>query len=316
MEQLRVFDKLPEDQINTKIQETWISPAPAPQVPADKAAWETQRDAWLKQLKERVFRPWPDEPEPYHFGSQFEKRDEHGELELRECSYEMPLYVLQRKGLKQPKLAVLNVLDQQAWDEFAALVGPQFPKVFAGAKGKADEKEWESLAKTLAANDWAFIYFAPTGYGPTQWNQSDKAQTHLRRRYILLGQTHDAANVWDVRRAIRTVRTMYEMEGNKDVPLWLQSQRQMSGVALVASLFEPKIARLDLYDLPPSLHERGPYFFNIERILDTPQLIALAAERSRVVLYQEGEAGWDYSRRVVEKLGWEPKQFQLRAKPK
>jgi hypothetical protein len=314
MEQLQVFKSLPDDQINTKIQETWIPAAPAPPVPSDQTAWHAQRDEWVKQLNERVFRPWLNrQPEPYGLDAKSAKREERDGLELREISQEMPLFVLQRKDLKKPKLAVLNVLDDQAWQEFAALAGPQFPKVFGESKAKADEKEWDSLQKTLNANDWAFVYFAPTGYGLTKWNQTEKTQTHIRRRFILLGQTHDAASVQDVRRAVRTVRELYEKEGLKDVPLWLQSQRQMAGVTLMASLFEPNIARLDLYDLPPTLHN-GPYFFNVERYLDMPQLVALAAERSRVVLYKDADTGWEYPRQVAEKLGWE-KKVQLRKKP-
>ena len=58
-EELRVFDKLPEDAINAKIHETFVAKAPDPKVPESKEAWQTQREALIKQLRERTFAAWP-----------------------------------------------------------------------------------------------------------------------------------------------------------------------------------------------------------------------------------------------------------------
>ena len=71
----------------------------------------------------------------------------------------------------------------------------------------------------------------------------------------------------------------------KDVPLWLQGHRQQAGVALYASLFEPDVTRLDLWELPQS-HREGPYFLNVLKYLDTPQAVAMAAGRSKVRVYK------------------------------
>ena len=43
----------------------------------------------------------------------------------------------------------------------------------------------------------------------------------------------------------------------KDAPLWLQGHGEMAGVVLYASLFEPDVARLDLWH-PPTTHRQGP----------------------------------------------------------
>jgi hypothetical protein len=224
------------------------------------------------------------------------------------------LYVLKKQGLEKPDLTVLNVLDQQAWEETLATLGSKFDKAFAEEKlPPADEAAFHSVEQTLTNQKWAFAYLAPRGYGPTQWNQNKTKQTHIQRRFILLGQTHDGMAAYDVRRGVQALR---ELAGIKDGQLWLQSQRQLAGVTLAASLFEPNIYRLDLYDLPSSLRN-GPYFMNAERYTTTPELVALAAENSRVVLYQdEGESkAWEYPQSVVEKLGWDAKQLQLRKKP-
>jgi hypothetical protein len=154
-------------------------------------------------------------------------------------------------------------------------------------------------------------YVAPRGVGPTAFDQSEKKQVQNRRRFYLLGQTLDGMQVYDVRRAIQVLRSF---DGYKETQLWLQSHRQMAGVALYASLFEPDVYRLDLYELPHS-HVTGPCFLNVLRYLDMPQAVAIAAERSRVVIYDKNPAAWSYPQSVAEKLGWDEKQLQFREPP-
>jgi len=55
---------------------------------------------------------------------------------------------------------------------------------------------------------------------------------------------------------------------------------------LYTSLFEPDIARLDLWHLPSS-HRDGPVFLNVQRYMDIPQAVAMAAERTEVRIYPE-----------------------------
>ena len=108
---------------------------------------------------------------------------------------------------------------------------------------------------------------------------------HVRRRFPLIGQTLDGQRVWDVRRAITALRLAPDLKG---VPLWLQGKGEMAGIALYAALFEPDVARLDLWH-PPASHRQGPTFLNVRRILDLPQAVALAFPRP-VRLYVKDEA--------------------------
>jgi hypothetical protein len=55
-QQLRVFEKLPADEINTKIQETFVPMASQCGVPQSKEEWAALRDGWMKALQEKVFR--------------------------------------------------------------------------------------------------------------------------------------------------------------------------------------------------------------------------------------------------------------------
>ena len=42
----------------------------------------------------------------------------------------------------------------------------------------------------------------------------------------------------------------------------------------------------------------------------------MAAERSKVVIYQDDDTGWEYPQAVAKALGWAPEQIQIRRKPK
>lgn len=316
MEQLQVFKKLPEDQINTTIQETFVPAATAPQVPVDAIAWKEQSAAWREQLKTKVFRAWPEvdhKPSTVLRATQ-DKRDN---LVLTSHVFKtqdealLTLYVLRGDNDKPLDLVVLNVLDQTGWDELLATLGSKFDNAFGKMKlPPADEEAFHSVEQLLTKRNWAFAYIAPRGIGPTAWTADEKNDTHQRRRYVLLGQTLDGMRAWDVHAAARTLRNL---PGYAETPLWLQSHREMAGVTLAAGVMLPDVYRLDLYDLPTTLRN-GPIFFNAQRYLDMPTLVALAAENSRVVLYDTDAAAWEYPQQVVDKLGWDKKQLQVRVK--
>ena len=151
-------------------------------------------------------------------------------------------------------------------------------------------------------------YVAPRGIGPWPYEGNEKYQTHLRRRFMLLGQTLDGMRVYDARRAIAAVRSVDRLQ---ETPLWLQSSRTMAGITLYASLFEPNIKRLDLHELVAT-HRDGPILLNVSRILELPQAVTMAAERSQVRLYTSQPGAWSYPEQTAKKLAWPEKQFQLR----
>jgi hypothetical protein len=175
-----------------------------------------------------------------------------------------------------------------------------------------EEAPADGMAFTFAKiifekNRWAMAYFAPRGIGPTAWTQAERKQTQIRRRFMLLGQTLDGMRVYDVRRAAEAVRAVPTLA---NTPLWLQGERNMAGIALYASLFTPNVQRLDLHQLPQT-HQQGPDFFNVQRFLDLPQAVALAAERGPVRIYQ-GPTGWSYPQEVAKTLKWDAKRLDFR----
>lgn len=311
-EQLKVFKELPVDEINTKIDETFVAQATC-ELPATDAAWAEQRDGWRATLQEKSFAGWPqknqcgDAREVFNVvndGVRFRAIDFTSQEAI-----ELRLYIVERAELEKRDLVVLNVLDDKSWIEFLAATRVAFEKQLDGETLPDANKElFEQTKQMLNSFAWTMAYIAPRGIGPTAWDQSGKKQTQHQRRFYLLGQSLDGMRAWDVRGAAQTLRAA---EGFADVPLWLQSQRQMAGVTLYASLFEPEIARLDLHSLPAS-HRDGPFFLNVTRFLDMPQAVAMVAERSRVALYSDTPDAWEYPMQVGKVLGWDAKQLQIR----
>lgn len=272
-------------------------------------------------------------------------------------------------GFSELELVVLNVLDEQGWLEFANTYAHKFPDLFPpDTKATPDDKAFEQEKKMFANFKWGMAYVCPRGIGPTNWDEgvtastadtpvrnpkqdgeaskkspadkkfnedksvrstaaAEKARVQRLRRFYLLGQTLEGQQVWDVRCAIRALRSI---DGLKDTKLWLQASRTQAVNSMLASLFEDKITRLDLHDLPHSLMPSStgdaspvsaglPAYLNILKYADIPQIAALAAERTRVVIYDDDKAAWSYPQKMTEQLGWAKDKkagLQLRDVPK
>ncbi len=317
-DQLKVFETLPADEQNTRIHDTFVARANV-ELPPDKSAWQQTRQQLLHELKDKTFRGWPSEAPPRELKEVF--RATHDGVELAAYDFisqhhtPLRLYVAQRAGLEKPSLVVLNALDRDGWNSFLATYRGGFAEKLAeelkvaGDGPEADNKAFEQTQGMFKNFAWTMAYVAPRGVGLSAWNPNDRHQTQVRRRFMLLGQTLAGMQVWDVTQAAAALR---ETPGLKDTPLWLQGEDEMAGVALYASLFIPQVHRLDLHRLDTSHHNGGPDLLNVLRVLDIPQAVALAAENSQVRIYQDKPGGWEFPEQVVEKLGWDKKQLQIR----
>jgi hypothetical protein len=98
------------------------------------------------------------------------------------------------------------------------------------------------------------------------------------------------------------------------LPLSVRAGGKMAAIVALAAIGYPNL-RLEL-DSPPKTLREGPYLLNVERFLDMPQALAMAAERSKIVLYQDDDTGWEYPQSVAKALHWPADQIQIRRKPK
>ena len=313
-EQLKVFpeEDLPGDQLNTEIHETFVTAAGAPAAPSSWEEWQKQRDGWRKALEVKVFRGWPDAPGSLDIKKIFSVERHDVRLSAYDFTSQehirLRIYLTERAGSDKAELAVLNVLDQQSWNTLLATIRPGFEAELKGETlPEADSEAFEKLRQVHKSQKWLIAHVAPRGIGSTAWNQDKRKQTQIRRRFMLLGQTLDGMRVWDVRRAMQALRSL---ESGKDLPVNLQSQRRMAGAVLYASLFEPEVQSLTLVDVPPT-HRDGPILLSVRRYLDVPQAVAMAAERSPVLIYSAAAEAWQYPASVAKQLGWGEKRLQV-----
>ena len=313
-EQLKVFDELPADEENTKIQKSFVPTAKEPRIPKSVKQWERQRNTWMRMLRQKSFRGWPRPAQvvPLNMKCVFSVEREGIQLSAYDFTSQphvrLRLYLAHKAGLNKPDEILLDVLDEKGWMRWLAAMRIGFENELSNHKlPEPDRGFFRSKRGLLTNTNHILANIAPRGIGPDAWNSNERKQVQIRRRFMLLGQTADGMRVWDIRRAIQAVRNI---DLTKKAPVNLHGNGNMAGIALYASLFEPDIARLDLHNLPVTHHD-GPTFLNVMRFLDIPQAVAMAAERSRVWLSQECDLGWEFPKDVIKSLGWPKDRFRL-----
>jgi dienelactone hydrolase len=319
-EQLKVFAELPEVSLNATIQETFVPAAPSAVVPETLLDWERARDAWLAALREKTFGGWPENPGPLSVRPTLTVARSGVRLRAFEFSSQtgvkLRLFVAQRSGGRKPRRVQFTVLDQSAWlawehvmkaafaEELKALdtdsEGDGHLREGDGPEG-ADAGRWVQLREWLVTGDTAIVWMAPRGIGRRAWTMREPKWTHIRRRFALLGQTLDGMRVWDVIRGVGATRSV---QGLEELPVEVRAAGDMGVNALMAALFEPGVAELELTGLPASFRD-GPDYLSVLRIFEIPQAVAIAAERRRVRLREAAAGDWNYAMAVAERFGWE-----------
>ena len=315
--QLRVFAELPADERTSKIHDSFVPLAPVPKPPETLSQWETQREGWKRELSEKVFRGWPHEPPPLNTSIAASETNGNRKLTVYEFTSEHDIrlraYVLETvteamsPGNSRRPMARMRVLDHPAWRTWIQTAGAVFPdalRVEFNVLGTNSASLAANFATTLS--EGAEICFAPRGVGLSAWTGDPGRQVHLRRRYMLLGQTLDGQRVWDIRRALQVLRATAAEPGRI---LTLESRGAMAVDVLYAALFEPDVGSLDLAELPTT-HQDGPDFLNVLRVLDIPQAMAMVMERSQVRLTDFTAEAWAYPKVVRANLGWPVDRLQ------
>ena len=297
-EQLKVFEKLPDDAINKIIQETFVPKASAADLkPSD---WEQKSASWLAGLRNFVFGGWPT-TSTIQWRTRFSvERDGvllRGVDFLSQPGIRLRLYVLSNVE-NRPAQIILNILGAETnasstaalqWNDFANFLNSEFPDDIREERVPHPSKgaiSFEKLKPLVLKDRVAIAFMAPRATGLTAWSGDERAETHLRRRFLLLGQTLDGMRAWDIRQAIQTVRSI----AGSNAPVRLQAQGNKAVNALYASLFE-RVNELQLWNLPPS-HRDGPDYLNVMRIIDIPQAVFVAQRNSSVALHECTGSAW------------------------
>jgi hypothetical protein len=264
---LRVFETLPTNSINTNIAETFVPLAK----PEGKSAAELRA-----VLRKEVFAGWPDDAAPPAPTRAFSVEREGLRFSawdfLSEHDVPLRLYVLESPSVKQPAQVELNVLDASGWTNWLAVVktgfGGELAQELAGGEVLATNPVFEAWQHELVDEHLALAFLAPRGIGLTAWSGGDNRLTKIRRRFMLLGQTLDGMRAWDIRRAVQVLPAL---PGMKSMPIKLHAEGTMGVNALYAALFEPGVRKLDLVDLPRS-QMQGPDYLGVLKVTDIPQV--------------------------------------------
>ncbi|MCX7887151.1 MAG: alpha/beta hydrolase family protein [Verrucomicrobiae bacterium] len=217
-------------------------------------------------LRQNCFRAWPAHP------------DAKANPKTCEFTSEPPftfkLHITRGRG--RPERLLLHVLDDE---------DPQPPA--------------SSTLPKPAPNE-IIAYFHPRGTGPTSWSKlTPTKQTHLRRRLLLLGETLESGQVWDIQQAVAALRSLPAL---RRLPLTIRARGHMAANALYAALLLPEKPQLELENLPAS-HRDGPIYLNILRHMDIPQARSIyETSPTTTATSSQLEKPCGHTRHTVEKL--------------
>lgn len=310
--ELKVFDGLPDDERVTTIHDTFVPQVASDAFPKSELEFEKAQEHWLESLQNKCFRGWP-ELDSASLNTKAIGETEHDAFRIRaieftsQAPYRLTLFAIDQlptegtnEGIALSRNPVdVRVLDPQGWNEVAPALAHLFPKIVTEVDASADA--WNSIRKTIKG---PVVFVAPRGVGPTAWSTDEKTQTHIRRRFMLLGQTAASMQIYDVRRAMEATG---KIDGLRGRPRNLTGGRDAAVWALYASLFTDDIADLTLVELP-ARNRDAPDILNVSRYVEMPQVALLAAERAeRLTIRASGKdlalwqsVGWpDFSADIV-----------------
>jgi cephalosporin-C deacetylase-like acetyl esterase len=284
--ELRVFpeDKdIPKDQINTKIDETFVPRAQVELPEAEKFA-EWKKDL-LARLQSQCFRAIPLKISPakvvrWGFG-----HGPAGSLETDPGIQVVSLLVVPDKKKELNLFVDLDpVLDEKG-----------FRKKLASVFGM---KEWDpSLESINLMVLWPRGIYR--GIYLDAWSQKSPPN-YVERSHALLGQTLDDGRIRDILAAIAWTK-------NKGIKEYKVVGQGRGGIlAAYAALFEPSIKEVVIID-PPTSHMQGPYFLNVLRVLDIPEALGLLAPNVKLTLVNAKDKAFDRTAQIYKLAGAEKK---------
>lgn len=272
-QQLKVFDKLPEDAINDRLNEIMLAKVPRPEPTKD---WrKTNEERLMRALKEQVFGGWPKAPIKFDGKRKEVRNGLPDRLDSEELEFQSD---------ETTRLAVSVVREKKGVPNRIRMMMPATPE---GNPFAAIE------AGTIAAS------VDLRGQGGRAWAEPNSLDAiQIRRRFALLGQTLEGMRVWDIRRAIALVGEQKEWIG---LPISLEGQGDQAALALYAALFEPSVKEVVLID-PPKTHAEGPIFLNVLKHMDIQQAVALLAPRKVTIRVKsdEDKKAWNWCLQLQE----------------
>ncbi|TWT73102.1 alpha/beta hydrolase family protein [Allorhodopirellula solitaria] len=291
--ELKVFDELPVDERVTEIHESFVPKVTAEELPQSHSDLKKQSKHWKEALLQKSFRGWPSSTSEALDSKVVAQSQQDGCLVraieyTSQSPYRLTMFVVEPspsesgddESTSAAEAVDVRILDQQGWDDMAPAWSYLFPEIVVGVK--SDAELWQSTSESLSGS--ATVFVAPRGVGLTQWSTDKKTRTHLRRRFMLLGQTAASMQIYDVRRGLQAIDAIDGVGGTRN----LIGRGDAAVWALYASLFEDRIAELELTDLP-ARNRDAPDLLNVSRSVELPHVVSMAADRASGVILRAAD---------------------------
>ncbi len=308
-ETLKVFDAIPQDQINSNVHKLFVPMAALPEIPGDIDKWRELTCSITNLILEKSFGGWPTKPGMLSVAITLKGKYKNLDFEVIDFSPQvyvnLKLFLFMPAGKKSIKTVELKLLDAKDWENFAAELY-EISGGKCGIKPTAKFGSGKELAQSLnGLKDKAIVYFAPRGIGTTDWELPPEKMKHILRRFMLLGQTLEGMRVWDIRMAVSAIHSLGRME-NANIVIF--ADETMAINAVFAAIFEPSIKELYLENLPQTYFS-APDYLNILKFMDIPMAFAIASERARINAQFPSEETksslFSYAIEVSKKFGWQ-----------
>ncbi|MEY2410913.1 MAG: hypothetical protein QOF48_3583 [Verrucomicrobiota bacterium] len=259
---LRAFpNELPQDEINTKIDESFV-PVAVAQIPESRDQFARWRGAKMAELRRIVFPALP--------GGK-----SGGGIKLTG---------------RQPQSGIERL------DSGDVLRWKFFPSERTGSRSTQwlvvlDEKELPDTKpawlEKLSGGDSVFQIASRAGISAAL---QEPPPFYVHRALPLLGATIDTLRVGDVLKMADAFIARHPGGG----PIKITGRGAAGVIAAYAALFEPRLSEVVVVD-PPTSHRTGPIFLNVLRVVDVPQALGLLAPRPLTILTAQSEAFGDTS---------------------
>lgn len=315
-EQLRVFESLPADEVNTRIDRSFVPAAAvtskesileAHEAWNDQEGWFTHR---MTQLRDRCFRAWPDEaspPAPADFrvvalpiGSG-KTDDEKNDQVKRGASASSMRHRVHFESEQHVPL----------W--FDVIHHRDTPLAEVTSARMLVVADCDAAIEQIAGNDLpkgeAVLVFCPRGAGPHRWAGNEAKQIHIRRRFQLIGTTVDSMRVWDIRRAIHVANKMLPPRAADSLALQTDAPFAMHGI--IARLFEPSVKVLRL-DIQAADLEHPIDVLNLTRTVSLQELAAMCVWRGDVSMAAEPTTIFPLAAELTSDTKWRGKSITQR----
>lgn len=286
--ELRVFpeDKdLPKDQINDRVDELFV-PAVDVKLPEKKEDFAAWKAGLVKRLRESSFRA-------------------------------LPAKIPEAKPIRVRDDEAIRIFSSEEGIEFRvvvdfSVVGMDYSTLVVANANEAGEaaKYWSEIER-YRKDTTAWGLFRPRGSGESRWATKNPPNT-VERSLSLVGQTVDSGRLRDMAALLLGGRPKISEKGKKgnDEPqfkLRVVGRGRAGILAAYAAQFAPGVVDEVVILDPPTSHRDGPYFLNIDRVLDLPTALGLLAPDVKLTLINSKDKAFDKTAAIYKLAGAEGK---------